>query len=64
LLLDQLGDPLGQLDAASLDADQHEVVGPVGELEHCDRHMLKRPRHSAGVQDGGPFGPAHLRLGS
>jgi len=59
--LDLLGDPLGQLDAAPLDADQDQILGPVGQLEHFDRHTLKRPRQSAGVQDGGPFGPAHLR---
>src|SRR5438128_11991935 len=63
-LLDELGDPLGQLDAAPLDADEDQVVGAVGQLEHFDRHTLKRPRQSAGVQDGGPFGPAHLRRGS
>src|SRR3989441_3585444 len=64
LLLDQLGDPLGQLDAAPLDADEHEIVGPVSQLDHGDRHTLKRPRQSAGVQDAGPFGPAHLEAGS
>src|SRR5438874_12753913 len=59
--LDLLGDPLGQLDAAPLDAHQQQILGAVRQLEHLDRHTLKRPRQSAGVQDGGPFGPAHLR---
>src|SRR6266581_4080887 len=61
-LLDELGDPLGELDAAPLDADEDEIVRAVGQLEHLDRHTLKRPRQGAGVQDGGPFGPAHLGL--
>src|SRR6266705_1576330 len=63
LLLDELGNPLGQLNAAALDADEDEIIGTVGQLEHFNGHTLKRPRQSAGVQDGGPFGPAHLRLG-
>src|SRR2546426_6079602 len=64
VFLDQPGDPLGELDAAALDADQDQVVGPVGQLEHLHGHTLKRPRQGAGVQDGGPFGPAHLEPGS
>src|SRR5437016_278768 len=60
VLLDQPGDPLGQLDAAPLDPDEHEIVGPVGELEHFHGHSLKRPRECAGVQDDRAVGPAHL----
>src|SRR2546426_9606607 len=52
-LFDELGDPLGELDAAPLDADEDEIVRAVGQLEHLDRHTLKRPRQRAGVQDGG-----------
>src|SRR5437867_3850757 len=61
--LDLLGDPFGELHAAPLDADQDQLLGPVRQLEHLDRHTLKRPRQGTGVQDGRALGPAHLRLG-
>src|SRR2546429_49220 len=64
VLLDRLGDPFGELDAAPLDADEHEIVGAMGELEPFYRHTLQRPRHGAGVQDDRAVGPAHLGGGS
>src|SRR5436309_11206856 len=60
VLLDELRNPLGQLDAAPLDADEHQVVGAVGQLEHFHGHTLKRPRQGAGVQEDRAFRPAHL----
>ena len=64
VLLDELRNPLGQLDAAPLDADEHQVVGAVGQLEHFHGHTLKRPRQGAGVQEDRAFRPAHLEAGS
>ncbi len=54
-VLDEGGDPLGQLDAAALDADEDQVVGTVGELEDFHGHTLQRPRHRAGVEEDRSF---------
>src|ERR1041385_5068842 len=48
-VLDELGDALGELDAAALNADEHQVVRS-GQLDDLDRHTLQRPRHGAGVE--------------
>src|SRR5438874_9401803 len=39
--LDLLGDPLGQLDAAPLDAHQQQILGAVRQLEHLDRKSTR-----------------------
>src|SRR2546425_1479170 len=64
LLLDEFGDALGELDAAALNADEHEIVGAVRQLHDRHGHTLQRPRHRAGVEERGAFfhfwGPRHL----
>ena len=59
VLLDEFSQPLGQLDAAALDADEHQVLGAVVQLEHFDRHSLERPRQGAGVHHHAAVGPSH-----
>src|SRR5207244_5155149 len=54
VLLDRLGDPFGELDAAPLDADEHEIVGAMGELEHFYRHT-RSEEHTSELQS-----PDHL----
>src|SRR4029077_20854535 len=64
VFLDERRDPFGQLHAAPLDADEHQIGGAMRQLEHFCGHTLKRPRQGAGVQEDRAFGPAHLELGS
>ena len=51
---DELGDPVSELDAAPLNADQHQVPGAVfaGQLRDGGSHMFERPRDGAGVEYG------------
>ena len=61
---DQLADALGELHAPALDPDQHQVIGPVRQIHDRCRHMLKRPRQGAGVEDGAAVWPRHLGVQS
>jgi hypothetical protein len=63
LVSDELGDSVGQLDAAALNADEQEIGRTVPELEDLHCHTLQRPRHRAGVKENRAFfrfWPRHL----
>ena len=63
LFVDEFGEAIGQLDTAALNADEHEVVSAVRQLEDFHCHTLQRPRHRAGVEENRAvfrFWPRHL----
>src|SRR5213078_2988420 len=63
-LFDVFGDAFSQLHAAALDANQHQVVRAVRQLDDFHGHTLQRPRHRAGVKESRAcfcfWGPGHL----
>jgi len=55
-LVDEALEAVGQLDAAPLDADQHQVVGSAPALDDFGGHAHQRSAERALIEEGGPRG--------